>query len=207
MNKIKKVWQQQIRWGTPGNDLWIQVGDTVIDRRPYCPLLKTCPPCKVPICRNRNVPICRKSNVTHKNCDRPIECYPNIPRIGLLDCAEETKSPEPNQDKTKAQCPGWGIQREVRDCREIPNPRKHWGRNIIELERCSFMTECVTGLTTTFELLFCSINHFIYQLNQLSITTVDICCYIARFVKETRKQNLNILICSIKHALYRWYQH
>lgn len=199
MNKIKKVWQQQIRWRTPGPDLWIEVGDTILDRRPYCPMLKTCPPFMVHICRN--------NNRTHKNCDCPVENYPAIPRIGLLEYSEITNSPEPNVDKIKAQCSGWGIKREVRDCREIPNPTKHWGRNIIELERCSFMSECVMALTNILELIFYSIITLPFHLKQLNISRVEFCYYISRFVKEERIENFKILLCSIKHALCRWYQH
>lgn len=199
MNKIKKVWQEQIHWRTPGNDLWVQIGESIIDRKPYCPLLKTCPPLMVPTYR--------KDKVTHKNCDCPLENYPNIPRIGLFDYSETTNTPEHNLDKIKARCPSWGIKREVRDFSKKPNPTKHWGRNIIELDRCSLMSECAMGLTKTFEYIFYSIKMLPCHLNQLNITIVDLCYYIARFVKEKRTSNFKVLLCSIKQTLCPLNQH
>lgn len=197
IKKKKKVSQQPILWRTPGNDLWVQIGDTIIDSSPYCPLLKTCPPLMVP----------RKVIVPHKKCDCPLENHPDIPRIGLLDYPETTNSPELNLDKIKNRCPCWGIKQEVRDFSKNPTPTKHWGRNIIELDSCSLMSECVMRLTKTFDYILYSIKMLPCHLNQLNITIVDLCYYISRVVKEKRNSNFKVLPCSTKQTLWRSNQH
>lgn len=173
---------------TPGDDLWINVNDTYWNWS-YCTLLKTCAPMK-------KVRTCRYTIIEQNTCDKP-KCSENcskIPQIGLLDYSAIKNHSKSNQDNTNHTCPGWGIKRDVRDSGIKPCPEQHWGRNIIELEDCSYMSECVMSIgKSSYQLFLHSINMLPCHLIQLSIISRNRCLVISYFLAEICKSTFKLV--------------
>lgn len=180
---------------TPGDDLWIDVNDTYWNWS-YCTLLKTCAPKKVRTCRN--------TIVERNTCDKPNEECSKIPKIGLLDYSAIKNNSKPNQDNTKHECPGWGIKREVRDSGIKPSPKQHWGRNIIELDGCSYMSECVMNFgKSSYQFFLYSIQMLPCHLNQLSIISLNRCLFISDFLAEICKSTFKLAHDSVQQLFCR----
>lgn len=180
---------------TPGGDLWIDVSDAYIQNYSYNKLLKTY--------SLNNVPICSNSIVKRKNCGKTSENYAKIPKIGLFDYFAIQNNSKPNQDKAKNECPGWGIKREVRDSESKPNPKHHWSRNIIELDRCSYMSEFLMNISTFFQFVPQLIKMFPWHLHQLSIITLNGCMCFPDFVMDQCQSTLRYAQHSIQEILCR----
>ncbi|KAH8416992.1 hypothetical protein KR222_001052 [Zaprionus bogoriensis] len=126
---------------TCGNDLWISVSDTSILQSRSQELPESFP---CPAQYTAKMKIVAPTPGTGKlKCPCAIKSHPEIPKIALYDLCVVGKRSKQNPKNDEAQQCKWGIARQAGEGCPKASHMHHWGRNIIQLDQCSYKSDCI----------------------------------------------------------------